>query len=244
LTIAQRIFVEYEAKHPIGYPLAWESLKERLTQLIRQVAAQDLNELSLSGYLPIGLEKDQTEQLPADWPEPLNGLTIHGRMDRIDLNPAEHRLRVIDYKFKFGSARSPQDKDLYRSALRGERLQPPFYFLLGKRAALDEAIQNADLEVEANFYFIAPRWSDGPLVTTGFAAAGLSGKAGAETKHTIAYLAAGIQNGRFFIQRGEHCQHCDVAEICRKNHPPSLWRAENDPVTQAHRELHNKDAKK
>jgi ATP-dependent helicase/nuclease subunit B len=94
--------------------------------------------------------------------------------------------------------------------------------------------------VEANFYYIAPRWSDGPLVTTGFGMAGLSGKAGAETKNTIAYLAAGIQNGRFFIQRGEHCQHCDVAEICRKNHPPSLWRAENDPVTKAHRDLHNK----
>ncbi len=242
-TIARRIFAEYEAKHPIGYPLAWESLKEGLAQLIRQVVAQDLNELSVSGYLPIGLEKDQTDQLPRDWPEPLNGLTIHGRMDRIDLNPAEHRLRVIDYKFKFGSARSTQDKDLYRSALRGERLQPPFYFLLGKRAALDDDIQNAEIEVEANFYYIAPRWSDGPLVTTGFGTAGLSGKAGAETKNTIAYLAAGIQNGRFFIQRGEHCQHCDVAEICRKNHPPSLWRAENDPVTKAHRELHNKTAK-
>ncbi len=243
-TIAQRIFAEYEAKHPIGYPLAWESLKEGLTQLIRQVVAQDLNELSVSGYLPIGLEKDQTEQLPADWPEPLNGLTIHGRMDRIDLDPAEHRLRVIDYKFKLGSTRSTQDKDLYRSALRGERLQPPFYFLLGNRAALDDAIPNAAIEVEATFYYIAPRWSDGPLVTTGFGTAGLSGKAGAETKNTIAYLAAGIQNGRFFIQRGEHCQHCDIAEICRKNHPPSLWRAENDPVTKAHRELYNKDPKK
>lgn len=242
--IAQRIFAEYEAKHPIGYALAWESLKEGLTQLIRQVIAQDLNELSISGYLPIALEKDQTEQLPADWPEPLNELTIHGRMDRIDLNPAEHRLRVIDYKFKFGSARSTQDKDLYRSALRGERLQPPFYFLLAKRAALDDANQGADIEAKANFYYIAPRWNDGPLVTTGFGTAGLSGKAGAETKNTIAYLAAGIQNGRFFIQRGEHCQHCDVAEICRKNHPPSLWRAENDPVTKAHRELHNKDPKK
>ena len=244
LASAQRIFAEYEAKHPIGYPLAWESLKEGLTQLIRQVVAQDLNELSVSGYVPIRLEKDQTEQLPADWPEPLNGLTIHGRMDRIDLNRAEHRLRVIDYKFKFGSSRSTQDKDLYRSAVRGERLQPPFYYLLGKRAALDGAIQNAEIEVEANFYYIAPRWSDGPLVTTGFGAAGLSGKAGAEIKHTIAYLAAGIQNGRFFIQRGEHCQHCDVAEICRKNHPPSLWRAENDPVTKAHRELHHKDPNK
>jgi hypothetical protein len=34
-----------------------------------------------------------------------------------------------------------------------------------------------------------------------------------------------------------------VAEVCRKNHPPSLWRAENDPITEAHRRLHDNDPK-
>ena len=33
----------------------------------------------------------------------------------------------------------------------------------------------------------------------------------------------------------------DAAPICRKNHPPSLWRAENDPITEAHRALRKKD---
>jgi hypothetical protein len=40
-----------------------------------------------------------------------------------------------------------------------------------------------------------------------------------------------------------HCRHCDVAEICRKNHPPSLWRAENDPITKSHSEIREKDPK-
>jgi hypothetical protein len=43
------------------------------------------------------------------------------------------------------------------------------------------------------------------------------------------------------MQPGTHCARCDVAEICRKNHPPSLWRAENDPVTRMHRDIQAKD---
>src|SRR5262249_48909274 len=132
----------------------------------------------------------------------------------------------------------------YRAALRGEKLQPPFYFLLGKRLTSPKEIQTLALEVEASFYYIAPRWTDGPLVTTSFNSQGFTGKIGEEIRNTISYLARGIQNGRFFIQPGEYCRHCDVAEICRKNHPPSLWRAENDPLTHPHRQLREKDPKK
>jgi ATP-dependent helicase/nuclease subunit B len=71
----------------------------------------------------------------------------------------------------------------------------------------------------------------------------LDGKVGASTQQTIAYLADGVRQGRFFINRGEYCGRCDVASICRKNHPPSLWRAENDPRTEAHRALREKDPK-
>jgi ATP-dependent helicase/nuclease subunit B len=241
---AHRAFAEYESNNPVGYPLAWESLKENLTQILLEVVAQDLKELAASGFRPIALETDVKDHLAADWPEPLRGLPIRGRMDRVDRHHANHRLRVIDYKFKLGRTATAEDKDLYRAALRGERLQPPFYFMLGKRSVPDHETKLAAPEVEANFYYIAPRWAGGPLVTAGFGSDGLSGKLGAEIKNTISYLADGIQRGRFFIQRGAHCQHCDVAEICRKNHPPSLWRAENDPITQPHRDLHEKDPKK
>ena len=238
--VAARAFIDYEENHPVGYPLAWESLKESIIQLLRQVLAQDLGELSQSGFVPASLETDVTAQLPGDWPDPLKGLAIRGRMDRID-RKAE-ALRVIDYKFKFGANPATQDKDLIRAALRGERLQPPFYYLLAQ-SWVEEHGQTSRPGIEANFYFIAPRWSQGPLITRSYGSEGLANRAGAETKQTIAYLADGVRQGRFFINRGEYCGRCDAAPICRKNHPPSLWRAENDPVTELHRALREKAIK-
>ncbi|MBM2803466.1 MAG: 1 protein [Deltaproteobacteria bacterium] len=242
LTVAARAFADYKAKNPVGYPLAWESLKDGLTELLRQVIAQDFTELSKSGFVPVSLETSVTSRLPNDWPEPLNNLAIRGRMDRIDRN--DHGLRVIDYKFKFGASPATPDKNLIRAALRGERLQPPFYYLLAQHWSDEQTDNAARPAIEADFYYIAPRWSDGPLVSAPYGNAGLTGKVGAATKQTIAYLADGVRQGRFFINRADHCAHCDVATICRKNHPPSLWRAENDPLTEAHRALREKDPKK
>ena len=237
-TVAARAFTDYEENNPVGYPLAWESLKDGIIQLLRQVIAQDLGELSKSGFVPASLETDVTAHLPGDWPDPLKGLAIRGRMDRIDRKA--DALRVIDYKFKFGANPATQDKNLIRAALRGERLQPPFYYLLAQ-SWLEKHSQTSRPAIEANFYFIAPRWSEGPLITMSYASEGLANKAGAETRHTIAYLADGVRQGRFFINRGEYCGRCDAAPICRKNHPPSLWRAENDRVTEPHRALRGKD---
>jgi ATP-dependent helicase/nuclease subunit B len=239
--VAQQVFADFEQKNPVGYPLTWECLKEQLTGLIGQVIARDLEDMAVSGFAPVALETDMTDRLPSDWPPPLEGITIRGRMDRIDYHPKENRLRVIDYKFKFGASPATPDKDLDRAALRGQRLQPPFYLLLGERWSNQQAKEAA--RVEARFYYIAPRWQDGPLVSAEFNAEGLTGKIGAALKKTIAELAEGIRQGRFFIQRGAHCEYCDVAEICRKNHPPSLWRAENDPITRTHREIRDKDPK-
>jgi ATP-dependent helicase/nuclease subunit B len=241
---AHRAFADYEADNPVGYPLAWETLKEGLLDLIRRAVMQDLAELSASDFVPTSLEINVTDHLADDWPPSLRGLAIRGRMDRIDLSKAEQRLRVIDYKFKLGANPASADKNLYRAALRGERLQPPFYCLLGRRWADEATLPPAGAEVEAHFCFIAPSWRDGPLITERFGADGLTGAIGAEIKNTVAYLADGIRRGRFFIQPGEHCGHCEVAEICRKNHPPSVWRIENDPLTKPHAELRAKDARK
>ena len=237
--VAAQAFADYEENHPIGYPLAWESLKESILQLLRQVIAQDVAELANSGFAPVSLETSVTARLPADWPEPLKSLAIRGRMDRIDRK--DDALRVIDYKFKFGASPATQDKNLVRAALRGERLQPPFYYLLAQRWAEEQLLNPLPAVIEADFYFIAQRWSGGPLASATYDSKGLAGKAGAETKQTIAYLADGVRRGRFFINRGEYCGHCDAAPICRKNHPPSLWRVDSDPVTEPHRALRKKD---
>jgi ATP-dependent helicase/nuclease subunit B len=243
-SVAQSVFSEYEEKNPLGYPLTWEHLKQELTQLLSQVITEDLREISGSGFRPVSFEKDMVDRLPIDWPEPAKGMTVRGRMDRIDHDRANNRLRVIDYKFKFGASPTTQDKNLVRAALRGERLQPPFYCRLGQRWFEEHIEKFKDTEIRAQFYYLAPRWSEGPLVIAEFGADELSGKIGDEVKKTIAYLAGGIRQGHFFIRRGAHCQHCDVAEICRKNHPPSLWRAESDPTARTHQELQKKDPNK
>jgi len=240
--VAARAFADYEENHPVGYPLAWESLKDGLVQLLRQVIALDLAELANSGFAPVSLETAVTGRLPADWPEPLKGLAIRGRMDRIDRNDA--RLRVIDYKFKFGANPATQDMNLIRSALRGERLQPPFYYMLAEHWAEQQVTKPSRPALEADFYYIAPRWTEGPLVSSHYGGEGLADKIGIATKQTIAYLADGVRKGQFFINRGAYCGHCDAAPICRKNHPPSLWRAENDPITRPHQALREKDPKK
>jgi ATP-dependent helicase/nuclease subunit B len=238
--VAARAYAEYAAKNPVGYPLAWEHLQESLSRLLRQVIAQDLAELSGSGFVPLSLEQRAACHLPSDWPEPLANLAIRGRMDRIDRKADQ--LRVIDYKFKFGANPTTADKNLIRAALRGERLQPPFYYLLAAHG--DGAENHAASVAEAAFYYIAQRWSGGPLISASYDGAGLRGSIGAATKQTIAYLAGGVRQGRFFLNRADHCSHCDVAIVCRKNHPPSLWRAENDPLAAAHQALRQKDPKK
>jgi len=240
--VAARAFADYEENNPVGYPLAWESRKDGLVQLLRQVIAQDLTELSQSGFAPVSLETSVTAQLPVDWPEPLKGLAIRGRMDRIDRN--DTALRVIDYKFKFGAKPATQDTNLVRAALRGERLQPPFYYMLAQRWAEEQLLKPSRTAIEADFYYIAPHWAEGPLLSTSYGSEGLTDKIGAATKQTIAYLADGVRQGRFFLNRGEYCCHCDAAPICRKNHPPSLWRADNDPLTEPHHALRVKDPKK
>jgi ATP-dependent helicase/nuclease subunit B len=238
-TAAARAFADYEANNPAGYPLVWQSIKEDLLRLLRQVVTKDLGELAASAFAPVSLETEVSTQLPADWPEPLKGLTIRGRMDRVDRK--DQHVRVIDYKFKLGASPLPQDKNLLRAALRGERLQAPFYYLLAERWAEGKSAEPAPAVIEADFYYIAPRWPGGPLVSTPYGSEGFAGAAGAAIKQTIAYLADGVRQGRFFINRGEHCSRCDVAPICHKNHPPSLWRAEHDPITKPHRLLGEKD---
>lgn len=243
-TVAARAFAAYEEDHPVGYPLAWESVKETLVALLRQVTAADLAELTASGFVPVSLETDMTRKLPDDWPEPLRGMTIHGRMDRIDRAKNEpHALRVIDYKFKSGATPATADNNLPRSALRGQRLQPPFYYSLAQSWSEQQSGKKAE-EIEADFYYIAKNWPDGPLVPKLYNQEAMSGALGAATKETIAYLANGVRQGNFFIHPGEHCRYCDVATLCRKNHPPSLWRAENDPLTGGHDQLERKDPKK
>ncbi|MFQ5903354.1 MAG: PD-(D/E)XK nuclease family protein, partial [Candidatus Binatia bacterium] len=237
----RRAFSDYEMEGPVGYPVAWEIVQEELAELLGRVVTQDLQELSQSGYRPLMLEVEAKERLKGKWPVSLGRLTIHGRMDRIDHQPEQNRYRVIDYKLKSGRNRSPEDNNLPRSALRGQRLQPPFYLLLAKRFVAPRGKGATDPTFEAAFHFLAPAWPKGPLVAELLPEDAWDGKLGEGLKETLSLLLDGIHQGRFFIHPGPYCARCEVSEVCRKNHLPTLWRAESDPVAKPHRNLRQKN---
>jgi len=238
--VTQRVFLDFELNNPVGYPLAWEILREGVATLLERAVAQDLEELHESGHRPCVLECDAVVRLPESWPSPLGGLTIRGRMDRIDYQPEENHYRVIDYKLKSAKSRQSADKDLLRSALRGLRLQPPFYLLLGKKQA--EAFKSAGASVDAAFYFLAPQWPEGPLVVESLPGDVWDGESGGALKETAAFLVESIRRGFFFIQPDDYCRYCEVSEACRRNHRPTMWRVERDPKSRAHLNLRDKKA--
>jgi ATP-dependent helicase/nuclease subunit B len=224
----QKAFREFEQKNPVGYPLAWKILQDDIAALLQAAVTRDLQELEETGYRPIALECEATDQLPASWPLPLSGLSISGRMDRIDYQPVQNRYRVIDYKLKFGKAPSPEDKNLLRSALRAQRLQPPFYLLLGKEY-VSSTRGGAKLAMDAAFYFLASQWENGPLAVERLAGDAWEGKSGSLLLETVGSLVTAMRGGLFFIRPGDQCRNCEVSETCRRNHRPTLWRAERDP---------------
>lgn len=235
----QKTFSAFEGDNPVGYPLAWEITKETVAALLAAVVARDLAAIEASGYRPRATEATALVKLPPDWPAPLNGLMVRGRMDRIDYNAEEKRFRVVDYKLKSQKSRQAVDKDLLRSALRAQRLQPPFYGILGRKAAA--AFGGAEAAVEVAFYYLAPAWRDGPLTVETMDSDVWNGPSGAALKETVAFLAESMRRGLFFIQPNDHCRYCGVSEACRRHHRPTLWRAERDAVCQTHLALKKKE---
>ncbi|HIE65402.1 MAG: PD-(D/E)XK nuclease family protein [Nitrospira sp.] len=238
--LSRKIFSKYEQDNPVSYPVVWEDLKERIVDLIEEVIQYDRSHLSQSGDAPIALEVKCEGRLEGVWPnipDFIGEMDIQGRIDRIDYHEEKKRYRVIDYKYKTGKNQSTQDKNLMQAAVRGQRLQPPLYLLLAKRYAAEQEISKADFPAEAAFYFLAPNWDKGPIVVSKFPANGWEGEVGGMLKNTFTLLLKGIQEGRFFILPGSHCDYCDLSTICRMNHLQSKRRAVQDPLTQEHQAL-------
>ena len=235
--LGRRAFSDYAGKNPVGYPVVWESLEEELIRMLRQVVERDLRELSSSGFRPVTLEPQWQGFLQADWPEPLADLPIFGMPDRIDYDPVQSYYRVIDYKLRMGKNESTEDRNLLQSALRGKRLQLPLYILLAQQNEIGEMRKAIPSRIHGAFFLLAPRWVNGPLVVERFPEEGWEAPHKERLQETLRFLLRGIHGGRFFIISDDHCRNCEVAAACRRNHRPSLWRAENDPAVKSHREM-------
>ena len=205
---------DLESRHRTGPYLLWELAKELVSTLVNAAVEADEMGQSEHPYTPIAFEIDGEGTVPGVLDEGL--LKVRGRVDRLDRNRTSGALRVIDYKFKIGSAMKPEDRNLTQSAVRGYRLQPPLYRCFTMRG------QPAPSEVQ--FLFLAPQWSTAVSRST-FEAVPWASNTGSLIRNTLRTLVDGIRRGRFFILPDGYCDDCAFRVACRREHAPTWWRA-------------------
>ncbi len=208
--------VECEREHPPGHFLLWELAKEQAVTLVLAVMASDQAAYTEVPYQPIAFEQEATGTLLLMVEEESVELKIQGRLDRLDRHRDSGVLRIIDYKYKTGSAMKTEDRNLRQSAVRGYRLQPPLY------ARLDAAGLGATEDVQ--LLFVAPKWPR-PIDRSMFTKRDWAGTAGSLIQDTIERLVTGLKAGQFFILPGTYCQTCDYRAACRREHQPTWWRS-------------------
>ncbi len=229
---AAEVLSAFEARYATGYPAAWEVAGEELVGVLREAVRADLDEMKRSGFRPVELESYLSTRLGEEWPGDLRDLPVHGRLDRIDRHAEDGRYRVVDYKYKTGKGPGNGEDKPEAAAMDGRKLQLPIYVLLAAEYArtrdltADAAVERAWSVEEAWYYFVARRWSNGPLVQRSFPAGAWNGASGEKIRDAVARLLRGIRAGEFFVMPGTHCRFCEVSEICRKDHFPSRTRAE------------------
>ncbi len=207
---------ECEARQRTGHYLLWELAKEQIVALVTAAVKADEAGQSDDAYRPVAFEVDAEGTVPGLPFVDQVPLKIHGRVDRIDRHRDSGALRIIDYKFKTGSAMTPEDRNLVQSAVRGARLQPPLYACLN--------IPDQPKPSQVQFFFLAPQWSM-PVARSTFEATVWSSEVGKLLHTTIEVLVQGIQDGRYFIMPGDYCDTCKFRVACRREHPSTWWRA-------------------
>ena len=209
----ERAAAELESQHRTGHYLLWELVKEQIVTLMTAAVEADEAEQAEHPYQPIAFEVDGEGVIP----NLLNGesLKIRGRIDRLDRDQDSGTLRVVDYKYKLGSAMKPEDRNLTQSAVRGYRLQPPFYSCL--------AVSGQSTANHVQFLFLAPEWPR-PISRSTFKAKPWASETGDLIQRTIKTVIDGIRAGRFFILPDGYCDSCEFHVICRREHTPTWWR--------------------
>ncbi|MDX2252985.1 MAG: PD-(D/E)XK nuclease family protein [Nitrospira sp.] len=205
---------DLDAQHRTGHYLLWQLAKEQIGMLVQEAVKADEADQAEHPYAPVAFEVDGEGTIPGLLDEGL--LKICGRIDRLDRNRHSGALRVLDYKFKVGSAMKPEDRHLAQSAVRGYRLQPPLYSCL--------TVPGQPAPSQVQFLFLAPQWST-PISRSTFETMSWASDTGAVIQNTIRMLVNGIRTGRFFILPDGYCDGCEFRVVCRREHAPTWWRA-------------------
>ncbi|HHT9116004.1 MAG: exodeoxyribonuclease V subunit gamma [Planctomycetes bacterium] len=254
--IAQKYFTDIEQKIPIPYPILWENKKEEVLGFLTKFVTWDLDRIEQTGYIPTYLERkahlsaqDELIKLMSVYSkqDKASELTFKGKIDRIDVKSTENAIkyRVIDYK----SGKYPKE-NLLKSAIRGQKLQLPFYIVMAERL-LSEEIRKRRIRqgqtslADASFVYIAQDMEDkkGQKGTPEKTIKGddwqdSQGQCWETVKEFLHYIREGI----FPISPTEDtqkCEWCEFVAACRRGHQPLRARLEQDARLKRYREIGN-----
>jgi ATP-dependent helicase/nuclease subunit B len=204
-----------EALHRTGPYLLWELAKDAIVEVISAAIESDEHAYQEEPFHPLAFEVDAEGCLPANVAGPAP-IKIKGRVDRVDRLLRSNEIRIIDYKFKLGSAPSVDDRHLLQAAVRGTRLQPPLY------AGLDFPESGRPAQVQ--LFFLAPRWPI-PIVRATLESSAWTSAQGPLMADTFRLVIEGLRAGRYFILPDGYCDTCEFRVSCRRDHTPTWWRA-------------------
>lgn len=137
IEVAETVLKRFELENATGFPLLWSVQKGQIMEELRGFLDAELAEEE--PFSPSHLETDFSCPFELDGQE---RLTLRGRIDRIDLDTAGHRARVIDYKT--GRLTAIEDGEFKG----GEALQLPIYLYAATSLLKDVEV------VEADYYFV------------------------------------------------------------------------------------------
>ncbi len=254
--VAQKNFNDMEQRLAMPYPILWETKKEEILTRLKRFVAWDMLHLEQTGYVPTYLEKAVRLSL-ADIPpghapafgveEDVPAITFKGKIDRIDIkretDGTDMCFRVIDYK----TGKPPQD-NLQKSAIRGQRLQIPFYIAMTKRLLVEEISrkllhQGATKLEEAVFLYLMQQTDEGAGQKTILEKAIKGDEWEKIEKHvweTVKAFLHDIRNGIFPISPtddAQKCVWCDFSTACRRGFQPLQYRLEHDGRLENYREI-------
>jgi len=227
----EEAFRRHAAREGTGLALLWEITRETVIELVTALIEAEREDFLTSGFRPVAMEAEIQGTLAGLALPGWSPLPLRGRADRVDRRinpPAVPTLRMVDYKYKQGREKKPEDKNLATAALRGFRLQPPLYARM--------TLPGEALPVQVDFRFLAPRW-DPPIDSASFDAATWEGPVGRQIAATLGALLDGIRAGRYFILPDTYCDFCNFAPACRRLHGPTGARARRSAPARALRLL-------
>jgi ATP-dependent helicase/nuclease subunit B len=204
-------FAEFERRGVTGYPMLWRIEQERLLADLRQFLNREI--AGRSSFSPayfevrFGMRARDAQESGASTEKPASlemegGTAIRfcGKIDRVDVDPAARRCRILDYKTGSNFLRL-QDNSFHG----GRALQLPIYLIAAR-------LVFPNLEPEYAEYYYASRRGDWRKVR--FTTEGWDEKA--RSLQLIGRtILDGIRAGRFFPMPVEaDCDRCEFRLAC------------------------------